>query len=79
VTYLGAVGASLLGGLIATVLVVSTGSDDVGASISPVPGTSFGNEHLLRPLGAVLVVLATFWLGALAASRVERPPVDVTH
>jgi len=34
---------------------------------------SFGNESVLRPLAAILVVNATLWFAALAASRVERP------
>jgi hypothetical protein len=36
----------------------------------------FGNESVLRPLGAALVALAAFWFGALAASRVPRQPAD---
>ena len=79
VLYLGAVGASLLGGVIATVLILSTGGDDIVPTAGPVPYAAFGNENLLRPLGAVLVVTATLWFGALAASRVERPAPDVTR
>jgi hypothetical protein len=70
--YLGAIGASLLAGLFATVLIVDAGGRGVVASAGPVPVTQFGNESVLRPLGAALVVLAALWFGALAASRVER-------
>lgn len=70
--YLSAVGASLLGGVIATALIVSAGGADVVPTSTPVPISSFGDERLLRPLGAVLVVVATLWFAALAASRVVR-------
>jgi hypothetical protein len=69
--YLGAVGASLLGAVLATVLVITTGGDDVVPTVGAVP-VDFANESLLRPLGAVLVVLAALWFAALAASRIER-------
>ena len=71
--YVGAIGASLLAGLFATVLIVDAGGNGVVASAGPVPVEHFGNESVLRPLGAALVVLAALWFGALAASRVERP------
>ena len=71
--YLAAVGASLLGGVIATVLIIDAGGDDVVPTASPVPIESFADESLLRPLAAVVVVLAALWFAALAASRVERP------
>jgi hypothetical protein len=74
--YAAAVGATLLGGAIATILVVSTGSGDIVPSASPIPVSGFGNDDLLRPLGAVLVLVATLWFAALAATRVDRvdPP-----
>jgi hypothetical protein len=77
--YLGAVGASLLGGVLATALIASAGSAGTVTYASPVPYAAFGNEDLLRPLGAVFVVIATLWFGALAASRVERPAPDITR
>src|SRR5262249_55954733 len=77
--YVAAVGASILGGLIATVLVGSTGSEDVVPSASPIPVSTFGNDNLLRPLAAVLVLVASLWFATLAATRVERPPPDVTR
>jgi hypothetical protein len=70
--YLGAIGASLVAGLFATVLILDAGGNGVVASAGPVPVTQFGNESVLRPLGASLVLLAALWFGALAASRVER-------
>jgi len=66
--YLGAVAASVLGGILASV-----GGDDFGAPTTVFNLGSFGNESVLRPLAAVLVVNATLWFAALAASRVERP------
>ena len=70
--YLGAVGASLLAGVLATVLIIDAGGGEVVASASPVPIQSFADESLLRPLAAVFVVLAALWFAALAASRVDR-------
>jgi len=71
--YFGAVGASLLGAVIAIVLVLDTGSDDFGPTVGTVP-VPFGNGGLLRTLAATFVVLAALWFAALAASRVERAP-----
>jgi hypothetical protein len=73
--YLGAITASLLTGAIATLLILTTGEGDVVAS-APVPFEVLGNEGLLRPLAAMLVVLAALWFAALAASRVERATSD---
>jgi hypothetical protein len=69
--YLGAVGASLLGAILATVLIITTGGDEVVPTAGPVP-VDLANESLLRPLAAVLVVMAALWFAALAASRIER-------
>ncbi len=67
-------GASLLAALLATVLVIDAGGGGGGivASASPVPIEGFANENVLRPLAAVIVVLAALWFGALAASRAEK-------
>jgi hypothetical protein len=74
--YLSAIGASLLAGVLATVLIVDAGGNGVGFyPAGPVPIAPFGNENVLRPLGAALVVVAALWFGALAASRVERDRV----
>ena len=70
--YLAAVGASLLGAALAAVLVLTTGSEDVGPTVGTVP-VPLADGNLLRPLAATLVVLAALWFAALAASRVERP------
>jgi hypothetical protein len=70
--YYGAVGASLLGALVAWLLIVTTGSDDFAPSVFGQPvGFDVGSDFI-RPLAAILVVLAALWLAALAASRVER-------
>ena len=71
--YLGAIGASLLAGILASGLIISVGD---AASVASVPTgiTSIADESLLRPLAAVLVVLASLWFAALATSRVDRSP-----
>lgn len=72
--YLGAVGASLLGAVIAWLLILTTGADDLGPTVLGQPVVGFGGaSDLARPLAAILVVLSALWLAALAASRVERP------
>jgi hypothetical protein len=72
--YFGAVGASLLGAVVAWLLILTTGGDDFAPSV-------FGNRvafdsgnDFIRPLAAIVVVLAALWFAALAASRVERRP-----
>jgi hypothetical protein len=70
--YFGAVGAALLAGVLATVLVVDAGGDGVVVATAPVPVGQFANGSLLRSLSAVVVVLSALWFGALAASRVEK-------
>jgi hypothetical protein len=74
--YLGAVGASLLGAATAWILILTTGGDDFAPEAFGQPvGFDFGND-LVRPLAAILVVLAALWFAALAASRVERLAAD---
>jgi len=70
--HLGAIGASLLGGLLATALIASAGGGSVVPTTTGIPYGALGNDDLLRPLSAVLVVIATLWFAALAASRVVR-------
>jgi len=70
--YVGAIAASVLAGILASVLVLDAGGNDFGAPSTVFNLGSFGNESVLRPLAAVLVVNATLWFAALAASRVER-------
>jgi hypothetical protein len=72
--YFGAVGASLLGAVVAWLLILTTGGDDFAPTV-------FGNRvafdsgnDFIRPLAAIVVVLAALWFAALAASRVERQP-----
>ena len=70
--YFGAMGASLLGAAVAWLLILTSGGNDFAPSVFGEPvAFDFGNDFI-RPLGAILVVLATLWLAALAASRVER-------
>jgi hypothetical protein len=69
--YFGAVGASLLAAILATVLIIDT-DNGVAPAPSIVGVETFTNESLLRPLAAVLVVMAALWFAALAASRVDR-------
>ena len=69
--YVGAVATSLLGGVLASVLVLDLGGGNLATS-SVFGIESYANESVLRPLAAVLVVTAALWLAALAASRVER-------
>ena len=70
--YFGAVGASLLGAVVAWLLILTSGGDDFAPSV-------FGNQvafdvgnEFIRPLAAILVVVAALWFAALAASRIER-------
>jgi hypothetical protein len=72
--YVGVVATSLLGGVLASVLVLDLGEANF-ANSSVFGIESYGNESVLRPLAAVLVVVAALWFGALAASRVERDRV----
>jgi hypothetical protein len=74
--YLGAIAASILAGVLATLLILTTGDSGVVVATAPVPVDVLGNEELLRPLAATLVVLAALWFAALAASRVERASSD---
>lgn len=69
--YFGAVGASLLAAILVTVLIIDT-DNGVAPAPSIVGVETFTNESLLRPLAAVLVVMAALWFAALAASRVDR-------
>jgi hypothetical protein len=72
--YVGTIAAALLAGLLATVLIIDAGDTGMIASAGPVPIGDLTNESVLRPLAAVIVVLAALWFGALAASRVEKTP-----
>ena len=74
--YLAAIAASVLAGVLTTLLILTTGEGGVVVATAPVPVDVLGNEELLRPLAATLVVLAALWFAALAASRVERTSSD---
>lgn len=70
--HFGAVGASLLGAVVAWLLILTSGGDDFAPSVlGNQVAFDVGNEFI-RPLAAILVVLAALWFAALAASRVER-------
>jgi hypothetical protein len=73
--YLGAIGTSLLAALLTTVLILDAGDNGVVAGTGPVPVGQFAGEGVVRPLAAVVVVLAALWFGALAASRAEKPEI----
>jgi hypothetical protein len=71
--YFAAVGASLLGAVIAWILILSTGDDDFAPTAFSVVPLDVASD-LLRPLAAIVVVLAALWFAALAASRAEKRP-----
>lgn len=78
--YLGAIVVTVFAGLISAWLVVSGSSEDVVPSAGPeVIGVALGDDDLLRALGAALVLLAALWFGALAASRIEEAPAEITR
>ena len=83
--YLGAVVTTVAAGLISTWLIATAGDGDVAAEEGVATGgfygpyEAIGDDELLRALGASLVLLAAFWFGALAASRLERPPTEITR
>ncbi len=70
--YFGAVGAAALGAVIGWMLILTGGGgDEFTVATAPLP-LDVANEDLVRPLAAILVVLAALWFSALAASRAER-------
>jgi hypothetical protein len=66
--YTGALASAVAGGLIGTVLVLRAGGD-VSAGVAEFGAVPIDDDALLQLLGAMLVLLAAFWFGALAASR----------
>lgn len=85
--YLAAAVATIGAGLISTWLIATAGSGDVvgvgvpseNTGFDSVPYAAFGNDELLRALGASLVLLAAFWFGSLAASRLGLQEVEITR
>jgi hypothetical protein len=82
IPYLAALAFAAVGTLIPTRLVAMSGDGEealpttVEEGDSGIEGTAFGvapigDDALLQVLGAVLVLLAASWFGALAASRLE--------
>lgn len=76
ILYACAIGAAGAGALISTWLVLDAGGE--GGVESPVGVLPVGDDGLLQALGAILVLLAAFWFGALAASRLERQMLNRT-
>lgn len=70
--YLGAVGAAVLAAVIAWILILTSGGDDFGPTVLGDPAPFDFGSDLVRPLAAIVVVLAALWFATLAASRVER-------
>lgn len=67
--YTGAIAAAIASGLISAWLVLSgSGRSDAAVEVALDP-LSLADDVLLQVLGAMLVLLAAFWFGALAASR----------
>lgn len=70
--YAGAVTATVVSALLSTWLIVTSEDEETGfageggAVVDLLP---VGNDALLQVLGVMLVLLAAFWFGALAASR----------
>ena len=84
--YLGAVVTTVAAGLTSTWLIATAGGGDFAAGevggnggFGGLPYGAIGDDQLLRALGAALVLLAAFWFGALAASRLERPATEITR
>jgi len=81
--YLGTWIAAGAAGLVTTYLIVTAGGDELSSAefsdsgpLAPI-GISIGDDELLRVLGVILVLLAAFWFGAIAAQRLERAePAD---
>jgi hypothetical protein len=71
--YTGAATATVVSALLSTWLIVTAENDEVvgvsGQGNPFVDALPIGNDALLQVLGAMLVLLAAFWFGALAASR----------
>lgn len=76
ILYACTVGAAGAGALISTWLVLSAGGE--GGVESPVGIVPVGDDGLLQALGAIFVLLAAFWFGALAAGRLERQMLNRT-
>jgi hypothetical protein len=75
--YLAAVVATLAAGLVSTYLISTAGddvpvSDDYSDDSLYTFGVGVGDSELLRVLGALFVLIAVLWFGAIAAERLER-------
>lgn len=78
--YLGAVVATIAAALISAWLIATAGDASVATFVGEGSGTAYGvtdDDDMLRALGASLVLLAAFWFGALAASRLPVPEPEI--
>jgi hypothetical protein len=76
--YVGAITAATVGALMSTYLVLTAGDDELSGSAGfggPLP---VGDDALFQALGAMLVILAALWFGALAASRLPNQTLNRT-
>jgi hypothetical protein len=71
--YLAALVSIVAAAAIATWLIAKSGAEGITVFDSPVG--LIGDDGLLRALGAALVLTATLWFGALAASRLDRASI----
>jgi hypothetical protein len=80
--YLGAALSTLIAALISTYLIATAGGDSSN-EFTEGGGAAFGypvdpgDDTLLRVLGAMLVLLASFWFATIAAHRLEQRPESV--
>ena len=76
--YLGAALSTLVAALISTYLIATAGGDSSSDEFSGSGDTGIiypvdpGDDALLRVLGAMLVLLASFWFATIAAHRLEQ-------
>ena len=68
--YLAALVSIFAAAAVATWLIAKSGGE--GSSLFDDPFSVVGDDGLPRALGAALVLAATLWFGALAASRLDR-------
>lgn len=74
--------ATTAAALISAWLIATAGSGNIGVTFgegSPTPYDVVGDDELVRVLGVALVLLAPFWFGALAASRLRPSEPEVTR
>jgi hypothetical protein len=70
--YLGSIAAAVAAGLISTWLIATAGDTSIEGNVFGPVGVAVDDDGMLRALGASLVLLSSLWVGALAASRIDR-------